>query len=282
MAAHRASDVYVSANSPVLIKLEGETRPVSPQVITAEIAKQAAYNLMTPEQIKAFEATNEMNFGLNIPDAGKFRLNVFRQRGDVALVARYIPATVPSFESLDLPPALKEQVMLKRGLILVVGQTGSGKSTTLAAMLDHRNATKSGHILTIEDPIEFVHGYKKCIVNQREVGLDTASYAAALVNAVREAPDVIMLGEIRTRDTMEQAMTYAETGHLLLSTLHANNSYHALNRIIHFFPLDAREQLLHDLSLNLRCVVSQRLVRGVDGKRLPAVEILLNTSYIAE
>jgi twitching motility protein PilU len=282
MSERRASDVYLSANAPVLIKIEGETHPISTQMLNAEMVKKAAYSLMTPEQIQAFEATNEMNFGLTVPAVGKFRVNIFRQRGDVALVARYIPSVVPGLDILGLPPVLKEQVMERRGLILVVGQTGSGKSTTLAAMIDYRNAARSGHILTIEDPIEYVHGYKKSIVNQREVGVDTASYAAALVNAVREAPDVLMIGEIRTRDTMEQAMIYAETGHLLLATLHANNSYHTLNRIIHFFPLEARDQLLHDLSLSLRCVISQRLVHGMDGKRLPAAEVLLNTSYIAE
>jgi len=282
MAEQRASDVYLSADAPVLVKIEGEARPISAQKLNAGMVKKTAYSLMSAEQVQAFEATNEMNFGYSVPEVGKFRINIFRQRGDVALVARYLPGNIPSIEALGLPPVLKEQVMAPRGMILVVGQTGSGKSTTLAAMIDHRNSCRTGHILSVEDPIEYVHSYNKSIVNQREVGVDTASYPAALLNAVREAPDVLMIGEIRTRDTMEQAMMYAETGHLLLSTLHANNSYHTLNRIIHFFPLDARDQVLHDLSLTLRCVISQRLIRGVDGKRVPAAEVLMNTSHVAE
>ncbi|MBZ0093944.1 MAG: PilT/PilU family type 4a pilus ATPase [Sulfuricella sp.] len=282
MAGKQASDMYISAGAPVLMKIEGETLPLNSQALDAETVKKIAYSLMSQEEIKAFEAEHEMNFGFLVENTGKFRINVFRSRGEVALVARYVRNQIPSIESLGLPPILKELMMEKRGLILVVGQTGSGKTTTLASMIDYRNARKSGHILLIEDPIEYLHAYKKSIVSQREVGLDTHSYATALHNAVREAPDVLMIGEIRDRDTMQQAMIYAETGHLMLSTLHANNSYHALNRIINLFPHEARNHLLHDLSISLKAVISQRLVRGVNGKRVAAVEILVNSSYVAE
>lgn len=282
MADKKASDMYVSAGAPVLMKIEGEALPINSQILDAETVRKIAYSLMSAEEIKTFEAEHEMNFGFSVENVGKFRVNVFRQRNDVALVARYVSHTIPPLDTLGLPPILKELALERRGLILVVGQAGSGKSTTLASMLDYRNAQKTGHILLIEDPIEFVHGYKKSIVNQREVGLDTASYATALLNAVREAPDVLMIGEIRDRDTMLQAIVYAETGHLMLSTLHSNNSYHTLNRIINLFPHDAREHLLHDLSISLRAIVSQRLVRGVNGKRVPAVEVLVNSPYVAE
>ncbi len=282
MADKQASDMYISAGAPVLMKIEGEALPLNNQVLDAETVKKIAYSLMTPEEIKTFEAEHEMNFGFLVENTGKFRINVFHQRGDVALVARFVRNQIPSIESLGLPTILKELVMEKRGLILVVGQAGSGKSTTLAAMIDYRNTHRTGHILLIEDPIEYLHAYKKSIVNQREVGLDTHSYTAALLNAVREAPDVLMIGEIRDRDTMQQAMIYAETGHLMLSTLHANNSYHTLNRIINLFPHEARNHLLHDLSISLKAVISQRLVRGVNGKRVPAMEILVNSPYVAE
>lgn len=282
MADKQASDMFISAGAPVLMRIEGETLPLNNQVLDAETVKKIAYSLMSKEEIQTFEAVNEMNFGYGVPNIGKFRINVFRQRGSIALVARYITGTLPSIEALGLPPALKDLVMEKRGLILVVGQAGSGKSTTLAVMIDHRNSCKCGHILMIEDPIEYQHLHKKCIVNQREVGVDTQTYSAALLNAVREAPDVMMIGEIRDRETMQQAIIYAETGHLMLSTLHANNSYHTLNRIINLFPHDARNPLLHDLSITLRAVISQRLVRGVNGKRVAAVEILMNSSYISE
>ncbi len=282
MADKQASDMYISAGSPVLMKIEGETMPLNSQVLDGETVKKIAYSLMTEANIKTFEDTLELNFGFGVPTIGKFRINVFRQRGSVALVARYISSSVPSIAALGLPPSLKDLVLEKRGLILVVGQTGSGKSSTLAAMLDHRNSSKSGHILMIEDPIEFQHPHKKCIVNQREVGIDTLTYSAALLNAVREAPDVMMIGEIRDRETMLQAMIYAETGHLLLATLHANNSYHTLNRVINLFPHEARNNLLHDLSIGLKAVISQRLVRGKNGKRIPAVEVLVNSPYVAE
>jgi len=282
MAEKRASDLFFSVGAPITIKIEGIARPVNNQILDMAMAKSIAYNLMNEVQIKTFEATLEMNFGYAVPDVGNFRVNVFRQRGGVAMVIRLIPNTIPDIDSLGVPPIMKDMAMEKRGLILIVGATGSGKSTTLAAMIDHRNSNKSGHILTIEDPVEFVYKHKKSLVNQREVGLDTQSFHNALVNAMREAPDMILIGEIRDKETMQHAMTYAQTGHLCLSTLHANNSYHAMNRIINFFPFEARPSLLLDLSISLKCVVSQRLVRGVDGKRVPAVEVLMNTTHIAE
>lgn len=282
MAEKRASDLFFSAGAPVYIKIEGEIRPVNQQVFDAALVKKVAYALMTEEQIATFEATHEMNFGVSVPNTGRFRVNVFRQRGSVAMVIRYITDQVPAVESLGLPPVLKDLVMHKRGLILVVGATGSGKSTTLASMIDHRNAHSTSHILAIEDPIEFIHKHKRSIVNQREIGIDTSSYANALVNALREAPDVLLIGEIRDQDTMRQALIYTQTGHLCLATLHANNAYHALNRIISLFPAEMQEGLLLDLAMSLKAVISQRLVRGVDGKRVAAIEILVNNMHIAE
>lgn len=282
MAEKRASDLFFSAGAPVYIKIEGEIRPVNQQVFDAALVKKVAYALMTDEQIKTFESTLEMNLGVSVPNCGRFRVNVFRQRGSVAMVIRYITDQVPSIEALGLPPVLNELVMHKRGLILVVGATGSGKSTTLAAMIDHRNAHSTSHILAIEDPIEFVHKHKRSIVNQREVGIDTSSYANALVNALREAPDVLLIGEIRDQETMRQALIYTQTGHLCLATLHANNAYHALNRIISLFPAEMQEGLLLDLAMSLKAVISQRLVKGVDGKRVAAIEILVNNMHIAE
>lgn len=282
MAQKRASDLFFTAGAPVYIKIEGEIRPVNQQILDHTMVKTIAYGLMTPEQIAAFEATLEMNFGLPVANVGRFRVNVFRQRGSVAMVIRYITDNVPTVESLGLPPILSELVMQKRGLILVVGATGSGKSTSLAAMINHRNQHSSSHILAIEDPIEFVHRHQRSIVNQREVGIDTQSYAAALVNALREAPDVLLIGEIRDQDTMRQALIYTQTGHLCLATLHANNAYHALNRITSLFPAESLEGLLLDLALSLRAIISQRLVRGVDGKRVAAVEVLVNNLHIAE
>ncbi len=282
MADQRASDLFFSAGAPVYIKIEGDIRPVNQQLLDHNVVKKIAYALMTEAQITAFEAALEMNFGLSVPGVGRFRVNVFRQRGSVAMVIRYITDVVPTVESLRLPPVLSELVMHKRGLILVVGATGSGKSTSLAAMIDHRNRHSTSHILAIEDPIEFIHRHQRSIVNQREVGIDTHSYGAALVNALREAPDVLLIGEIRDQDTMRQAMIYTQTGHLCLATLHANNAYHAMNRIIGFFPAEAQEGLLLDLALSLRAVVSQRLVRGVDGKRVAAVEVLINNMHIGE
>ncbi len=282
MADKHASDLFFSVGAPITIKIEGIARPVNNQVLDPAMAKSIAYNLMNEAQVRAFEASMEMNFSYSLPDVGIYRVNVFRQRGSIAMVIRMIPTTIPDIDTLGVPPVMKDMAMEKRGLILIVGATGSGKSTTLAAMIDHRNTNKSGHILTIEDPVEFVYKHKKSLVNQREVGLDTQSFHNALVNAMREAPDMILIGEIRDKETMQHAMTYAQTGHLCLSTLHANNSYHAMNRIINFFPFEARPSLLLDLSISLKCVVSQRLVRGVDGKRVPAVEVLMNTTHIAD
>jgi twitching motility protein PilU len=223
-----------------------------------------------------------MNFSVPIQDVGRFRVNVFKQRGNVAMVIRYLRTQTPGLEALRLPPILKDLISEKRGLVLVVGATGSGKSTTLAAMIEQRNATRGGHILTIEDPIEFVFKHQRCVINQREVGLDTKSYSNALINAMREAPDILMIGEVRDRETLQQALLYAQTGHLCISTLHANNSYHALNRIINFFPYDARAALLHDLAVCLKAVISQRLVKAVDGSLVAAVEVLLNSKHIQE
>lgn len=282
MAAKRASDLFFTAGAPAYIKIEGEIRPINQQVLDHHIVKAIAYGLMNAEQIKIFEATLEMNFGLSVPGVGRMRVNVFRQRGSVAIVIRYITDNVPTLESLRLPSVLNELVMHKRGLVLVVGATGSGKSTSLAAMIDHRNRHSNSHILAIEDPIEFVHRHQRSIVNQREIGIDTLSYATALVNALREAPDVLLIGEIRDQDTMRQALIYTQTGHLCLATLHANNAYHALNRITSLFPAESLEGLLLDLALSLRAIVSQRLVRGVDGKRIAAVEVLVNNMHIGE
>ena len=282
MADKHASDLFFSAGAPVYIKIEGEIRPVNQQILDHNIVRTIAYALMSPEQIKAFETALEMNFGLSVANVGRFRVNVFRQRGSVAIVIRYITDKVPTVESLDLPPILSELVMHKRGLILVVGATGSGKSTSLAAMIDHRNRHSNSHILAIEDPIEFIHKHQRSIVNQREVGIDTHSYGTALVNALREAPDVLLIGEIREQETMRQALIYTQTGHLCLATLHANNAYHALNRIVSLFPAEAQEGLLLDLALSLRAVISQRLVRGVNGKRVAAVEVLINNLHISE
>ncbi|MBI2314049.1 MAG: PilT/PilU family type 4a pilus ATPase [Betaproteobacteria bacterium] len=282
MAEKSASDLFFSAGAPINIKINGIAMAINQQALDGDAVKKISYEVMTPEQIQAFEANLEMNFSFQMPEVGNFRVNVFRQRGDIAMVIRYIKSVIPTVAELKLPLVLNDLIMEKRGLILVVGSTGSGKSTTLASMLEHRNSTRTGHILTVEDPIEFVFRHQKCIVNQREVGMDTLSYGNALTNAMREAPDVLMIGEIRDRDTLRHALIYAQTGHLCLSTLHANNSYHALNRIINFFPYEFRASLLSDLAISLKCVISQRLVRTVDGKLAPAVEVLTNTRHIAE
>jgi twitching motility protein PilU len=281
-AEKQASDLFLSVGAPISIKINGVTMPVNAQKLDGESTKRIAYEMMTPSQITEFEKHMEMNFSFRVPQVGNFRVNVFRQRGSVAIVIRYVLGKVFQVEELNLPIILKELVMSKRGLVLMVGATGSGKSTTLAAMLEHRNETSNGHILTIEDPVEYLFRHNKCIVNQREIGDDTESYEAALISAMREAPDVLMIGEIRDRETLKHALIFAQTGHLCLSTLHANNSYHALNRIINFFPYEARPSILSDLSMCLRAVISQRLMRGADGKLVPAVEIMINTSHIAE
>ena len=282
MAEKQASDLFFSAGSPIQLKLQGEMMPIKGEPLDADAVKTIAYKCMTPEQIRVFESELEANFSLIEPGIGSFRVNVFWQRGTVGMVIRHVKFSIPSIEELRLPQTLKEIVMEKRGLIMVVGSTGSGKSSALAAMINHRNQSMSGHILTIEDPIEYMYRHGRSIVNQREVSIDTRSYSNALVNAMREAPDVIMIGECRDRETFQAALAYAQTGHLCLTTVHANNSYYALNRVINFFAHEARNSLLMDLSVSLRAVVSLRLVRDVHGKLCPATEILLNTNHIQE
>lgn len=282
MVERNASDLLFSVGGPPSIKIDGITLHVGEHIVSASDVRALAYAAMDEAQQRRFEETWEMNLALVMGKVGRFRINIYRQRGDIAMAMRYITNHIPSIEQLNLPAILKDLVMIPRGLVLVVGSTGSGKSTTLASMIDYRNARRTGHILTIEEPIEYVHVHKRSLVDQREVGLDTHSYADALKNAMRQAPDVIMIGEIRDRETMQAAIAYAETGHLCLSTLHANNANQTLDRIINFFPESARAQLLMDLSLNLQAVVSQRLLRGVDGKRIPAVELLLSSAYVSD
>jgi len=282
MAEKQASDLFFTAGAPIQIKIEGTLMPINNLVLDADKVKKICYELMSEAQVKEFETVQEMNFAQSAGELGNFRVNIFRQKSAVSMVIRFVKPEVPPIESLGLPLILKEIIMEKLGLVLVVGSTGSGKSTTMASMIDYRNSTRTGHILTIEDPIEFIFKHKKSIVNQREVRVDTHSYQNALINAMREAPDLLMIGEIRDQPTLQSALLFAQTGHLCMSTLHANNSYNALNRIMNFFPREAREALLADLSVALRAVISQRLVLGMDGKRLPAVEILLNTKHIQE
>ena len=282
MAQKRASDLFFTSNSPIKIKIEGVIHPVNRQVIPAEAVRQIAFGLMTAEQLEYFNRELEIDFAISEPGVGRFRANVFYQRGYPAIVLRYISSEVPSFASLGVPESLIELAMAKRGLLLMVGAAGSGKSTTLAAMINHRNENSSDHILTIEDPIEFLHTNKRSIVNQREVGLDTRSYARALRSAMRAAPDVILIGEIRDRETMDAAIGLAGTGHLCIATLHANNAAETLDRIINMFPRDQHDQVFLDLSQYLRGIVSQRLVRGQMGRRIPAVEVLINTPHVQE
>jgi len=282
MAERQASDLFVTAGSPIQVKIQGVLYPVNKQVLGQDHVKALAYELMSEEQRDTFESEWEMNFGHQMEGVGNFRVNVFKQRGSVGIVVRYIKAVSPSIDDLRLPEALKSLIMEKRGLIFVVGSTGSGKTSTITAMLEHRNSTVPGHILTIEDPVEYVYPHRKSIVSQREVGIDTHSFSDALKNAMREAPDVMMIGEIRDKMTMQHALTYAQAGHLIISTLHANNSYHSMNRIINFFPHEARESLLMDLSVALKAVISQRLVKNKQGNLTPAVEVMVNSSRIAE
>lgn len=282
MAERKASDLFLSSNTPPQIKIDGSTLPVNDKPLTAETVQKLAYNLMSDVQIATFERELEMNFGLPVEGLGNFRVNIFKQRGTVAMVVRHIAPRIPSGTELGLPSILQELVLNKRGLIFVVGATGSGKTSTVASMISHRNHTQSGHILTVEDPIEYIFDHGLSVVNQREVGVDTASYANALKNAMREAPDLLMIGEVRDAETLNYAINYAQSGHLCISTLHANNTYHMLNRIISFFPAESRQTLLMDLSASLRAVISQRLVPTANGKLVPAVELLLNTPHIAE
>jgi twitching motility protein PilU len=282
MAEKSASDVYLSANTPILIKIHGQMLQLSDQLLTTNQTRQLLAELLAPQQMEELDETGELNAGIGLPGVGSFRLSAFKQRGSVAAVFRCIPFQIPSLDSLGVPALLSQLITEKRGLILMVGATGTGKSTTLASMLEWRNQQMSGHILTIEDPIEFLFSNKKSIVNQREVGRDTQSLQIALKNALRQAPDCILIGEIRDRETMSAALSYALSGHLVLSTLHGNNSYHAMGRILSFYAPEARATLLSDLAAGLRAVVSQRLLRANTGGRVPAVEVLLNTKLVAE
>lgn len=282
MTEKNASDMFLTTGAPVYIKVEGKLYPLGNTGLPAGMVKKIAYSLMDEGQVPIFERDLEFNMAIAVKDAGRFRVNCFKQRGEVGMVIRAIKSDIPNLDQLKLPPVLKDIIMEQRGLVLVVGSTGSGKSTSLAAMIDHRNATTSGHILTIEDPIEFLHKHKKSIVNQREVGLDTHAFHNALKNAMREAPDVILIGEILDQTTMEAAIAFAETGHLCLATLHSNNADQTLDRILNFFPESAHKNVLMNLSLNLKAVISQRLVIGKDGKRLPATEVLINTPMIRD
>ena len=282
MADKKASDIFVSVGAPINIKINGVAMPVNQTTMTAETVQQILYEVLNERQIKEYEDEMELNTAYNLAGVGTFRISAFRQKGSPSVVVRYIPGTIPGIDTLGIPEVLKEVIMGKRGLILMVGATGSGKSTSLAAMIDYRNAEKSGHILTLEDPVEFIFKNRKSIVNQREVGTDTKAFQTALKNALRQAPDVILIGEIRDRETMSMALQYAQSGHLAMATLHANNSYHAMNRIISFYPLENRPTLLLDLSASLQAVISQRLVRTKAGARKPACEVLLNTRHISE
>ncbi len=282
MAERNASDIFVSAGAPIHIKIDGVVLPINQQIMEPAVIQRMAYEVMNPEQIATFEKERELNISFSRRGLGNFRINCFWQRNSVSIVVRFIQGEIPSLESLNLPQILYDIIMEKRGLVLVVGATGSGKSTTIASMLDYRNANLPGHILTVEDPIEYLFRHKRSVVNQREVGFDTHSWATALKNAMRQAPDCILIGEIRDKETMQAAISYAQTGHLCVATLHANNSYHALNRIISFFPMENRPALFLDLAVSLRAVISQRLVKKPDGKRVPTCEVMLNTRHVAD
>ena len=282
MTEKNASDMFLTTGAPVYIKIEGKLSPLGNTGLPAGMVKKIAYSLMDGGQAPQFERELELNMALELQDAGRFRINVFKQRGEVGMVIRAIRSQIPSIEELNLPQVLKDIIMTPRGLVLLVGSTGSGKSTTLASMIDHRNRSTTGHILTIEDPIEYLHKHEQSIVNQREVGLDTHAFQNALKSAMREAPDVILIGEILDATTMEAAISFAETGHLCLATLHSNNADQTIERILNFFPETAHKNVLMNLALNLRAVVSQRLVLGVDGRRIPAAEVLINTPMIRD
>jgi twitching motility protein PilU len=282
MADRHASDIFVSAGTPIHIKINGVVLPINQQIIEAAVSQRMAYELMNPEQVAAFERNREINISFSHRNLGNFRINCFWQRNSVGIVVRFIQGEIPSLHTLNLPEILSEIVMERRGLVLVVGATGSGKSTTVASMLDSRNSRVSGHILTVEDPIEYLFRHRKSVINQREIGFDTHSWADALKNAMRQAPDCILIGEIRDLETMKAAISYAQSGHLVMATLHANNAHHALNRITSFYPLENRPLLFLDLAVSLRSIISQRLVKKPDGTRFPAAEILMNTRHIAD
>jgi twitching motility protein PilU len=283
MVAKKASDLFITSGFPPAIKLDGKMTPVASQPLTPQHTSELTRAMMNDKQAQAFEATKECNFAINPGGIGRFRVNAFVQQGRIGMVLRTITTTIPKFEELNLPSVLKDICMTKRGLIIMVGGTGSGKSTSLAAMVGYRNENSYGHIVTIEDPVEFTHEHKNCVVTQREVGVDTENWFSALKNTLRQAPDVILIGEIRDRETMDYAIAFAETGHLCMATLHANSANQALDRVINFFPADRRAQLLMDLSLNIRALVSQRLIPKKDGKgRVAAVEILLNSPLIQD
>ncbi len=282
MMMKEGSDVFLSTGAPPICKIEGKMVPLEQKTMAPNEVKEIAYEVMGPEKSAEFEKRPEMNLALSVPGVGRFRVNIFQQRNQVAMVCRAIKSDAPRWQDLGLPEVVANLIMEKRGLLLFVGGTGSGKSTSLAALIDYRNSNSTGHIITIEDPIEFVHKHKKSLVNQREVGIDTLTYHDALKETLRQAPDVILIGEIRDRETMEHAIAFAETGHLAISTLHANNANQAMDRIINFFPEERRHQLLLDLSLNIRGVVSQRLISGTDGKRVAAFEILIGTSTVRD
>ena len=282
MVEKNASDLFFSVGAPVNVKIEGDTKHIGEEPLTSVDVRQLAYSIMSDDKKSSYEGDLELNMAFSVAKLGRFRVNVYRQRGETAMVIRYIKSNIPSIESLSLPAILKELIREKQGLVLSVGATGSGKSTTLASMINYRNENKTGHILTIEDPIEFIHEHKQSVVDQREVGLDTHSYTEALKNALREAPDVIVIGEIRDRETMRHALHYSETGHVCLSTLHANNASQTLERIINFFPDTAHHGLLLDLGQHLRAIISQRLIQGQEGKRVVAVELMLTNPYISK
>ena len=282
MADKKASDIYLSANSVALIRIHGECLPINNQILPPDAPLNLLAEILPPERIQELKDTHELNMAWSMPNLGRFRISAMRQRGTYAVVIRLIINDIPPLKTLGLPASLADLMLQKRGLILIVGATGSGKSTSLAAMIDHRNASMTGHILTIEDPIEYLFKNKRSVINQREVGADTETAETALKNALRQAPDVILIGEIRDRETMSAAIAYAQTGHLCLATMHANNSYQALNRILSFYPVEVRMTMLGDLASALKAVISQRLIRNVAETRSPAVEVLLNTKLIAE
>lgn len=282
MVDRGGSDLYVTSESPPVVRIEGVNHTLGGEPLTPTEVEALANSLMTERQRAQFEELLEMNLGISSSKLGRFRVNVFRQRGAVAVVVRQIKTQIPTIDELGLPEILKEISVTKRGLVLVTGATGSGKSTSLAAIIDYRNTTTAGHIITVEDPIEFMHEHKRCLISQREIGFDTHTYEQALKNTLRQAPDVILIGEVRDRETMEAAITFADTGHLCLATLHSNNANQAIERIMNFFPIERHQEIFLQLSLNLRAIVSQRLVPGIDGKRVAALEILIDTPYVRD